>query len=278
MDFESWLEDRYLRAFMKDAIDWDRSGEHVTDYAHPCPRQIYYKLIRRRKDPMLEKRLIKPDKANIFWMGKKYHEIPISNVVIKDNGGILVINEFGDNFSVVEEDGKFVVYGVNGIRIGVWGYEFPVIDEELGVVGRIDDLVFYDGELYIVDKKTASYIPQAPYDQYVNQVKIYAGLVKKNYNIVPTKGAILFIRKRDMVRRAFTFELGNLDAAYNWFAERVKMIREAIESGVVPVKNEGSWCKWCEFKDLCEVDANDVPLDWGKIANRQLTLGGVLKK
>jgi len=280
MNFEQWLERRYISHFMMDAIDWDRTGEHVTDYAHPCPRQIYYKLIMRRKDPTIEKRLIDESKANIFWLGKKYHEIPLSNVVFK-NGRITVVNDVWEHYTVEDTDEGFKVYDDNGLYLGIWGHEFPIYDEDLNIQGRIDDLVWFDGKLYIVDKKTASYIPSEPYEQYKNQVRIYAGLLHKNVGIDADEGAILFIRKKDMVTRAFTFELGDLDKLYEWFKDRVLTIREMIEKRELPGKVEGKWCQWCDFRGLCEMDAVDVPLNMDKLyynRPKQSTLLEVVKK
>jgi len=259
---EEYIEKRYIGQMYNQLNDSDRSGIHVTDLVSPCLRQIFYNL--KMKD-MMQERELTLEQAHTFWLGKKYHEIAVSNVALNGKG-IYVIPDL-DSVDIKFEDGRYVVYDKSGVRLGVYGYEFPV--EYYDIKGQIDEIVEYDGEIYIVDKKSTKRIPYKPYDTHVRQVEIYSVLLWRQFNVKAEYGAVLYIQKlhepdelgENKFRvKVYTWQLRDIEEIEKELLEKLEKIKSALEKDELPEANPNSLCKWCNWKDQCREGTTEIKI------------------
>ena len=246
---------------MKQVNDMDRSGLHVTELTSDCLRKIWYGM--KLKEMYVNRELTRRQ-AHIFWLGKKYHEVPVSNVVIKDNGELLILgNDEEYKVEYNEEDGMYYVYDLEGHKLGIYGFELPV--EYYGVRGQIDELVMFDNQLTIVDKKTASWIPSAPYPNYVKQVEYYRLMLHYKWGLDAEWGAILFIQKpnvqtkREFMTKAYKWKIRPIEEIEEEFKAKVDAINEYLRNDELPPANPNKTdCKFCQWKDLCKANSKEV--------------------
>lgn len=261
---EEWIEKRYISGMYDSLNDSDRSGIHVTDLVSPCLRQIFYNL-KMKQFSNGEERDLSLEQAHTFWLGKKYHEIKISNVAISDSG-VHVITDLKD--VEIEFDGKkYVVYDKAGVELGILGYELPV--EYYDIKGQIDEIVEYAGDVYIVDKKSTKRIPYKPYDTHVRQVEIYSVLLWRQYGVKAKYGSILYIQKlhekdkngdNKFKVRAYSWELRPLEEIEKDLLEKLRIIKEALEKDELPPAHPNSLCRWCPWKDMCRQGTTELKI------------------
>lgn len=262
-DTEAFIRFIFLKR-IKDDLEHPRADAiHVSSLVYGCPRKVFfdwkltnYKSVYSSYD---EKSL-----AN-FWIGTKMHEVPITNVIIKENGMIEVfddINEYDikENFvNVGEWQLRRLEAYRNGKFVGVLGYEVPVWDEELNITGSLDELVYTpDGELVLVDKKSTSNMPNRPYEHHQLQVAIYADLLERNYGIKANKGAILYMRKSsgssdwDLMFRPYEFNIDNkLRSKVRELFKIADEVLKANERGEIPRARPSWLCSKCPYYQIC---------------------------
>ena len=261
---EKWIEKQYMNSFVKQVNDMDRSGIHVTELTSDCLRKIWYGL--RLKEMGIERELT-TEQAYIFWIGKKYHEVQISNIAINDRG-IYIIGNLNDvEIKFNRDDGMYYVYDKDGRKIGVYGHELPV--QWYNVRGQIDEIIQYGNAIYITDKKTTSKIPPAPYPNYVKQVQYYAVMLKNQWGIDADYGAILFIQKPSpfgkyknrMMLKTYTWKLENINEIENEFKNKVDNVMEYLHNNEMPSANQNNNdCRFCQWKDLCKNDDSKIKM------------------
>lgn len=265
MGVHEWIEKRYIERMIDSLNDTDRSGIHVTDLVSPCSRQIFYNLKMKDFSNGDEKR-ISPEQAHTLWLGKKYHEIMISNVVIKPNGEIYVVTDL-DQIDVKFDGEKYIAYDKTGVEIGIFGYELPF--DYYDIKGQVDEIVHYDGEIYVVDKKSTKRIPYKPYDTHVRQVEIYSVLLWRQYNVRPVKGAVLYIQKihepnkgdNKFKVKAYTWNLRPLEEIEKEMLERLAFIKNALENDELPEAVLTKLCQWCQWKTMCKDNQTEIRLE-----------------
>lgn len=259
---EQWIKKRYIENMFDQLNDSDRSGIHVTDLVSPCLRQIFYNL-KMKNLYSEEERELSVEQAHTFWLGKKYHEIKVSNIVINEIGNVYVIDKLSD-YNIQFEDGRYVVYDKEGRRLGVYGYEFPV--QYYDIKGQIDEIVMFNGDIYIIDKKSTKRIPYKPYDTHVRQVETYAVLLYRQYNVRAKYGGVLYIQKLheqipDEAKfriKVYTWELRDIEQIEKELLDKLSIVREALEKNELPPATSNYLCKWCPWKELCRKELTEI--------------------
>jgi len=258
-----FIEKRYIDRLFDEISGSDRSGIHVTDLVSPCLRQIFYNLKMKEMSNGQERDLTL-EQAHTFWLGHKYHSIIVSNVAINENGWF-VIPDLRDVRIEKGEDDKYYVFDKNDMMLGVLGYELPI--EHYGIKGQIDEIIEYNGEVAIVDKKSTSYIPSQPYGNHVRQVEMYSVLFWREYGIVPKYGSVLYILKqhekdkdgkKKFKVKAYVWELRPLEEIEKEMLDRLEKIKTALEKNELPPATPNALCKWCLWKDLCRDNLAEI--------------------
>ena len=259
-DVEAFLRLHFLRRIKKDLEHPRADAIHVSSLVYDCPRRVYFdwKFTNYKGifSPYDERSL-----AN-FWIGSKIHELPMSNVMITEDG-VEVLSE-DEDFQIVDAFKKvgrwqlhYFAIIQDGKEVGIFGHEVPVWDEEYNIVGTLDELVMTpDKKLILIDKKTTSSIPARPYEHHVKQVKMYAYMLENNYGVFADKGAVFYIKKVgdkdwELLFRPYEFELNDVQRVVKEMLRVANEVLDADVKGKIP-KAFPSWlCSKCPYYEVC---------------------------
>ena len=151
---------------------------HVSDLTSHCLRKTWYNF----NLPKYKRTLTDADIAN-FFLGRIVHE----NTSLSKRNEVSVAGNVRKMEAVKSRDiGSHNFYDC--------------------VTGTIDDICEINGETYIVDKKTARYIPKEPDEGYVIQINIYKLLLYLTEGIEVNKGAILYLSKTDSFQKPVCYD------------------------------------------------------------------------
>ena len=239
---------RFFLAKLYKYIEEDRSTEvHVTDVVYGCPLRAYLS----KKYPMLLE--ARKDEASIITLslGKKLHEIPIGEHSFEEYKirSREDVEEIKDKvYEIIIATGLEKPFGFHELPVAY----FPGESDKPLVVGRLDELIFLPGEGWIlIDKKTTVNMPSSPYEHHIIQLKIYAYLLKQNYDIRPDYIGIVYIDHGSKKVEVFTEEYQDEDDLIEVLLGQAHDIRQALETGEEPDLNPGWWCKYCPFYTIC---------------------------
>ena len=133
----------------------------------------------------------------------------------------------------------------------------PIKENKIGkenfydcVTGSIDDIIEFNGDTIIVDKKTTNRIPDDPSEEYVTQVNVYKLLLYINEGIEVKKGAILYLDKPSSFRdtRCFVFDLMGLKEIENTLVSKLDLLKSTSE----PDRVITSMCDFCPHLKVCD--------------------------
>lgn len=120
--------------------------------------------------------------------------------------------------------------------------ELKITDPEEKIIGIVDAVFEYGKQAVVVDYKTGKF---NFLDKYRLELAIYTHLVRKELGVEPTHWGIFFIDQGHFSVEPIKQE--EIDKAL----ELVKKTRKGILAEKFP-KQINPYCKWCEFKDICE--------------------------
>jgi len=139
------------------------------------------------------------------------------------------------------------------------------------VTGTPDDLVEWEGDLVIADKKTwtslkinhrdgGSYSKKEltePDAGYVNQLNIYKLLIYIRDNIQAKKGVLLYLDKAISFKNPeyFVFNLKPVDEIRTWVIDRLDKIKQLVE----PDRVISKYCNYCPHKKVCSPPKELIP-------------------
>ena len=139
------------------------------------------------------------------------------------------------------------------------------------VTGTADDLIEFEGNLIIADKKTWSSLKinyraggayekrekTEPDQQYINQLNIYKLLIYIADGVEAKKGVLLYLDKATSFKDPlpFVFDLKPIDEIRSWVIERLDKIRQLVEPERVITK----YCNYCPFKKTCNPPQELIP-------------------
>ena len=194
-------------------------GYHVSDFVSPCLRKSYYNIT-EPKPPFDE------EKGRILWLGNIIHE----HIALSE------INELTMCYDIVEDV---------AIPPAIAANMTPEQRKNL-ITGSLDDLIKYNGEYIIGDKKTwqgRGWEKEKPNPEYVAQLNIYRVLLKESWNIDATSGCLLFMDKTENLRpQPMAFRLQDIDITKEFMRKTLKELQK--EGGP-----EANPCWLCEGKN-----------------------------
>jgi len=139
------------------------------------------------------------------------------------------------------------------------------------VTGTADDLIEWEGDLVIADKKTWSSLKinyreggtyekkelTEPDESYVNQLNIYKLLNYICEGVQAKKGVLLYLDKATSFKDPipFVFNLKPVDEIRSWVIDRLDKLRQLVEPDRVITK----YCRFCPFRKICDPPKELIP-------------------
>ncbi len=122
--------------------------------------------------------------------------------------------------------------------------EYSVEKEYKGVIikGRIDRVV---GDV-IVEFKTASRLPDEPYEMHLDQLQLYLWLSGRK------RGFIVYVSKTN--GKIKVFEIDRDDERIDILLEKALAFSNCLKEGKAPLPEPGWLCKVCEYVEHCSID------------------------
>jgi CRISPR/Cas system-associated exonuclease Cas4 (RecB family) len=148
------------------------------------------------------------------------------------------------------------IYNRYGDAGKAWYYTRPkfrelhVVNDELAVQGYIDAVIEVDkDEVILVDYKTSSLYRHAVSEDHQKQLYIYALLYERETGIRPKYVAVEYLLYGQVanypVRSQFLDEVKDLIAF-------VHANTESKDIGDYPPNTKFKFCKWCDFRKVCQ--------------------------
>ncbi len=138
------------------------------------------------------------------------------------------------------------------------------------VTGTCDDLIEWEGDMVIADKKTWSSLKinyregsyekrekTEPDQNYINQLNIYKLLIYICDGVEATKGVLLYLDKATSFKdpMPFVFNLKPVDEIRSWVIGRLDKLRQLVE----PEKTITKYCNYCPFLKICDPPRELIP-------------------
>lgn len=175
---------------------------HVSDFTSPCLRKSYYGKY-EPKPPFDKKR------GKILWLGNIIHEhIKLS-----------AINELTMCYDIVDDIAYPPAIVAN------------MSEEERKniITGSLDDLILYNGEYIIGDKKTwnaRGWKKATPDSNYVLQLNIYRLLLWESWKIDASSGCLLYLDKGDDCNpKPMAFRLQDMNITKQFLKDTLKTMQ-----------------------------------------------------
>jgi len=184
---------------------------HVSEVTH-CLRKSYYS---RKYGDMKTLSHLSDTKCVILGLGVATH--------------LTILRELQNYGFVIEPEVRYL------IESG---------DEKFYLVGRPDAV----GEDTVIELKTVSRIPDAPYEHHVLQLQAYLNML--NYSV----GYLVYISKTD--GRIQIFDMNRSESIFKIIKERAVRLWNAIKKQELPEAERDYLCRYCEFWSKCYADEN----------------------
>jgi len=138
------------------------------------------------------------------------------------------------------------------------------------VTGTADDLIEWEGNLIIADKKTWSSLKidyrtksysrrekTEPDENYINQLNIYKLLIYICDGVEAKKGVLLYLDKATSFKDPlpFVFDLKPVDEIRTWVINKLDKIRQLVE----PERTITKYCTYCPFLKRCDPPRSEIP-------------------
>ena len=140
---------------------------------------------------------------------------------------------------------------VNEFPLRVWLAEFIIS-------GSVDNIVFVENGIHIVDFKTASQytLPKGSYDKNIThftQVYIYAFLLSKIFKLDILDVSVVYINKHNLAtyKQTEKYKVGKAIGIYTDFLDRCGYLHSCLKAREVPIAEPMKWCKYCRYKEKC---------------------------
>ncbi|RLE90223.1 MAG: hypothetical protein DRJ55_01050 [Thermoprotei archaeon] len=95
----------------------------------------------------------------------------------------------------------------------------------------------------ILEFKTVTRIPKAPYEHHVDQAQLYLWLFEKE------KAYLIYVSKTDGKVKAFRVDKDQ--KRINELLEKAKQLSQSLKLGLRPAPEPGWLCKYCEYASIC---------------------------
>lgn len=229
-----------------------------SDIGIPCLRKIFYSYTRAVPDY--------PKSLDLQWYGAggdAYHQL------FQEEIKAALRDKNDPNFKFIEyrtKKGKLARH----FKTGKVSIEFPINNKKLEVkLGYVDGVVVLDGELWILEIKTAGTNSmkslRKPKSEHLGQahfcLNLFNACLKRGkYTHIPalksfTKavGVILFYVNRDRPSDRKEFKYLQSPEPMKELITKCKIVKKAALTKTLPPKTD-YFCHGCEFREKCERD------------------------
>ena len=128
------------------------------------------------------------------------------------------------------------------------------------VTGTVDDIIEFEGDIIITDKKTCKAVKKEPDESYITQINIYKLLLWINEGIEADYGSIIYLNKVTSFKdpQCFVFKLKSIEAIEKDIIQKLDQLKCKD-----PPERVTSWkCNWCEFAKICDPPINLRSKSW----------------
>lgn len=217
IDFDSMIDSFLKREHRPKGI-----GRYYPSEIGSCMRKVWY-TYRYPKE-------VKPDLLRIFEVGEIMHDFVVE--VLKS-----------EKTPEVELIGAEV--------------PFKLDMKDFLISGRVDDLIIVkaSGKKMLIEVKSCSNIDYVHYPQLKHEIQLVLYMFATKVH----KGAVLYIDKRNLKSKIFEVEYDEARAVK--ILNRFRNLHKNLTEEILPqpeakLDEEEKWmCKYCEYKDKCDVDA-----------------------
>lgn len=185
-----------------------REGLHVTHLVYSCLRRGYWMWKEGRQD---EVENLDGKKILTFWIGKKIHEMPLTN----------------------KHEYK-LKYNRGGLELE----------------GTADEILESDDIVIVIDKKTTTKLPTSIYLQHQKQIEFYCAMMSEELKNRKVIGAVLYIDINEKNIAVFPFTV-NIAKAKEELDSRLDAMILAERSKTVPDSEYSWLCNYCPFLVAC---------------------------
>ena len=128
---------------------------------------------------------------------------------------------------------------------------------------HLDFMFSRQNEIAVLETKSVSKIPDAPYPSWIEQVHFQMGLVALNNSSLHVRGAVLAIDLSSGKFHVFN-DYSHNPALFKGLVEKAEHIWSAVNGDVEPYTEKDILCTWCPYRQSCpeylNQDLVDLPI------------------
>jgi|GEM_PF-1544094 len=242
----------YLKNYAEDKLaEPSKPKEHFwPSEAESCLRQVVYNWLDTQKDP--------PRNYNKFF--------------IFDDGNL--------HHQSILEHIKKLKYAKNPADVTLIAAEFPFVDKERNIKGRIDAVLAINDRYYVMEMKSAnrdSFIKHkedgSAEESHISQLQTYMYYARDIFKFPIDKGIVLYKCKDTSEFCEFLYDYD--ESIVKNFFEKIKIIEKFLNDKVLPERQYTlkDWqCQYCDYQSICWKDYKlELKKKYEKITDEELT-------
>ena len=147
-----------------------------------------------------------------------------------------------------------------------WEYQKEVVHRDQPFKAHIDFVFNGKNVLMILEVKTVSSIPKAPYESWIQQIHFQMGLLQEQYPKKSIRGSVLAIDLNDGKIKLYNdFEYNSM--LYEGLLQKASHIRQCVEDiETEPQTQTSPLCAWCLYRPGCpaynpKVEIPELPIE-----------------
>ncbi len=213
-----------------------------------CLREMYYILISGELDGL---ETVDPDMYLIQRDGSDMHNT-IQNILLRSkNYGIEMLDP-------AEEVKKAQQMGINTIiresshPDDNSSYEIPCFNTDYNISFRFDGIIRFLNKKAILEIKNEDHFKWTkrlgPEEDHILQVTFYSICLGINYVL------LLYVDRNYRKRKGYLVEIS--EDMKDKQIYRIKLVHYCAENNILPSKEPGKHCRYCNFKTICQKDGD----------------------
>ena len=131
------------------------------------------------------------------------------------------------------------------------------------IKAHLDFMFSRQNEIAVLETKSVSNIPDAPYPSWIQQIHFQIGLVALNNSSLPVRGAVLVIDLSSGEFHVFN-DYSHNPPLFDGLVQKAEHIWSAVNGDVEPDTEKGPLCTWCPYRKSCpeflNQDLVDLPI------------------
>jgi len=132
--------------------------------------------------------------------------------------------------------------------------------EFIHLKAHLDFVFSRQNEIAVLEAKSVSKIPDAPYSSWIQQIHFQMGLVALHNSSLPVRGAVLAIDLSSGDFQVFN-DYSHNPALFKGLVEKAEHIWSAVNGDVEPYTEKDILCTWCPYRQSCPEYVNQDVVD-----------------